>query len=156
MELSSVFSFFEKIKMEQEWNVKSGEWRFRNLAQSRFMTQMRVSPHPPLTRSPFPRGGRLSCAPLSTLNAPRSVFFPILRSKKQDRSRDPVFCCVVLSASLVIRDALCLRGSGVLGGEGQDHEGDDVGQHVVNTGGDVHSGAVVEEKQILHLYYRKI
>ena len=42
-----------------------------------------------------------------------------------------------LSASLVVGDTLGLGGSGLLGGEDQDHQGDDIGQHVIDGAGDV-------------------
>ena len=39
--------------------------------------------------------------------------------------------------TLIVGDALSLRGSGLLGREGQNDEGDEVGQHVVNNAGHV-------------------
>ena len=44
---------------------------------------------------------------------------------------------VSLSTSLVVGDAFCLGSAGALGGKGQNHEGDQVGQHVVDQAGNV-------------------
>ena len=48
----------------------------------------------------------------------------------------PILHLKYLSLSLVVGDALCLGGAGLLGGEGQHHQRDDIRQHPVNMGAD--------------------
>ena len=48
------------------------------------------------------------------------------------------------SASLVVWDALRLGSAGVFAGQGQHHQGDDVGQHVVHIAGQIQAVEQVE------------
>ena len=41
------------------------------------------------------------------------------------------------AGTLVVGDTAGLGSTGLLGSEGQNHQGDDIGQHVINNAGDV-------------------
>ena len=49
-----------------------------------------------------------------------------------------LFAKYVLSLSLVVGDTLRLGRAGLLGCEGQHHQGDDVGHHIIYGAGDIH------------------
>ena len=49
-----------------------------------------------------------------------------------------------LSRTLIVGDTLCLGGAGLLGGEGQHQQGDEVGQHAVEVGVDSDLGQEVD------------
>ena len=68
--------------------------------------------------------------------------------KKNHQKADPVNCAGsgviqweteyrASAGALVVRDALCLRSTGGLGGEGKNDEGDDIGHHVVDIAGEI-------------------
>ena len=49
-----------------------------------------------------------------------------------------------LPLALVVGDTLRLGGAGLLGGEGQHHQRNDVGHHVVDGAGDIHGHQEIE------------
>ena len=64
---------------------------------------------------------------------------PIMLVKIQQKTEEVAFLCfAILSTSLIVGNTFCLGRPGLLGGEGQNHQGYDIGQHIVHHTGDIH------------------
>ena len=74
----------------------------------------------------------------------RETLFTEKEKQDTEISVSCLFGKIKLPLALVVGDTLRLGGAGLLGGEGQHHQRNDVGHHVVDGAGDIHGHQEIE------------